>query len=61
MEISYKIKVQILKILAKTDKVTSMEEAFTTIKYLKSLNIDCNLIELETKFGHYGLMVDSNE
>ena len=61
MEISYKIKVQILKILAKTDKVTSMEEAFTTIKYLKSLNIDCNLIELKTKFRHYGLMVYSNE
>jgi len=61
MEISYKIKVQILKILAKTDKVTSMEEAFITIKYIKSLNIDCNFIELKTKFRHYGLMVYSNE
>ena len=58
---AFKIKVPILKVLAKTDKVTSMEEGYSTIKYLKSLNIDCDLIELKTKFGHYGPMSDYNE
>ena len=58
---AFKIKVPILKVLAKTDKVTNMEEGYTTIKYLKSLNIDCDLIELKTKFGHYGPMSDYNE
>ena len=58
---AFKIKVPILKILAKTDKVTNMEEGYTTIKYLKSLNIDCNLVELNTPFGHYGPMCDGHE
>ena len=55
------IKVPILKILAKTDKVTNMEKGYKTIEYLKSLNIKCSLIELKTKFGHYGPMIDSFE
>ena len=48
-----KIKVPILKILAKSDKVTNITNGRSTIKHLKSLNIDCNLIELDTPFGHY--------
>jgi len=56
-----KIKVPILKILAKSDKVTNITNGRSTIKHLKSLNIDCNLIELDTPFGHYGPMVDSDE
>ncbi len=56
-----KIKVPILKVLAKTDKVIDINEGYKTIKYLKSLNIDCSLIELETPFGHYGPMCDSWE
>jgi len=55
------IKVPILKVLAKTDKVINMNEGYETIKYLKSLNVDCSLIELETPFGHHGPMCDSWE
>ena len=58
---AFKIKVPVLKILAKTDKVTNMKKGYETIEYLKSLNITCSLVELETKFGHYGPMVDSLE
>jgi hypothetical protein len=38
-----------------------MKKGYETIEYLKSLNITCSLVELETKFGHYGPMVDSLE
>ena len=38
-----------------------MTNGRSTIKYLKALNIDCALIELETPFGHYGPMVDIDE
>ena len=55
------IKIPILKVLAKTDKVTNMDKGYETVEYFKSLKIRYKFLALHTDYGHYGPMCESNE
>lgn len=56
-----KIQVPILKVLAKSDKVTNMVQGNSTVQKFASLGINCTFIELNTKFGHHGPMCEPDE